>query len=80
MCLIFLNPTDGISPPRSLSPHTTTSLFDFNAATTNTPAYTGSTNFYTNNVYTEASDPGVAGTQEASIRIGILRDRLCLKQ
>ena len=48
-------------------------IFDFNAATTNTPAYTGSTNFYTNNVYTEASDPGVAGTQEASIRIGILK-------
>ena len=37
-----------------------------------TPSYTA-TNFYTNNVYTEASDPGVAGTQEASIRIGILK-------
>ena len=48
-------------------------IFDFNAATTNTPAYNGSTNFYSNNTYTEASDPGVAGTQEASIRIGILK-------
>ena len=48
-------------------------IFDFSAATINTPSYTGTTNFYTNNVYTEASDPGVAGTQEASIRIGILK-------
>lgn len=48
-------------------------IFDFSAATINTPSYTGSTNFYTNNVYTEANDPGVAGTKEASIRIGILK-------
>ena len=48
-------------------------IFDFNAATTNTPSYTGSTNFYTNNTYTEAADPGVSGTKEASIRIGILK-------
>jgi hypothetical protein len=30
------------------------------------------TNFYTNNLYTEAADPGVAGTQEATIRLGRL--------
>ena len=36
-------------------------IFDFNAATTNTPTFNGSTNFYTNSPYSEASDPGVAG-------------------
>ena len=48
-------------------------IFDFNAATTDTPSYTGSTNFYTNNPYTESSDPGVSGTQEATIRLGVLK-------
>jgi hypothetical protein len=46
----------------------------FLSATTHTPSYTGSTNFMTSpNVYTEASDPGVAGTREATIRIGVLK-------
>jgi len=46
----------------------------FLANTTHTPAYVSSTNFMTApNVYTEASDPGVAGTREATIRIGVLR-------
>ena len=46
----------------------------FLANTTHTPAYVSSTNFMTTpNVYTEASDPGVAGTREATIRIGVLR-------
>ena len=46
----------------------------FLASTTHTPSYTGSTNFMTSpNVYTEASDPGVAGTREATIRMGVLR-------
>lgn len=48
-------------------------IFDFSADTINTPSYNGSTNFYSNSVYTEASDPGVAGTKEASIRIGVLK-------
>lgn len=48
-------------------------IFDFSAATTDTPSFTGSTNFYTNNPYTESSDPGVSGTQEATIRIGVLQ-------
>lgn len=48
-------------------------IFDFSAATINTPSYSGSTNFYTNSVYTEANDPGVAGTKEAAIRIGVLK-------
>ena len=48
-------------------------VFDFSSATTDTPSYTGSTNFYTNSPYTEASDPGVEGTREATIRLGILK-------
>jgi hypothetical protein len=47
-------------------------VFDFSADTTNTPSYTSSTNFYTNSVYGESADPGVSGTQEATIRLGIL--------
>ena len=35
-----------------------------------TPSYTSSTNFYTNNVYTESSDPGISTTTEAVIRLG----------
>ena len=48
-------------------------IFDFSAQTTNNPSYSGSTNFYTNNVYTETSDPGVAGTKEATVRIGKIK-------
>ena len=40
-------------------------IFDFSADTTNNPSYTSSTNFYTNNVYNESTDPGVAGTKES---------------
>ena len=47
-------------------------VFDFSGDTTDTPSFTGSTNFYTNSPYTEASDPGVSGTQEATIRLGVL--------
>jgi hypothetical protein len=46
----------------------------FLANTIHTPLYARLTNFMTApNVYTEASDPGVAGTKEATIRVGILR-------
>jgi len=48
-------------------------IFDFSAETTDTPSYNGSTNFYTNNPYTESSDPGVSGTKEATIRLGVLK-------
>ena len=48
-------------------------VFDFSAATTDNPSYTGSTNFYTNSPYTEASDLGVEGTKEATIRLGVLK-------
>ena len=48
-------------------------IFDLSSATTNTPSYTSSTNFYTNSVYGESSDPGVSGTKEATIRLGVLK-------
>ena len=47
-------------------------IADFLSDTTDTPSYTGSTNFYTNSTYTEASDPGVEGTQEATVRLGVM--------
>jgi len=48
-------------------------IFDFSADTTNTPTFTGATNFYTATPYTESSDPGVSGTKEATIRLGVLK-------
>lgn len=48
-------------------------VFDFNAETTDTPSYNSATNFYTNSLYSESADPGVSGTQEATIRLGVLK-------
>lgn len=48
-------------------------IFDFSSETTDTPSFNGATNFYTNNVYSESSDPGVQGTKEATIRLGVLK-------
>jgi hypothetical protein len=48
-------------------------IFDFSAETTDTPSYNGATNFYTSNPYTESSNPGVSGTKEATIRLGVLK-------
>ena len=45
----------------------------FLANTANTPVYTNTTNFYTTNNYSESSDPGVAGTKEATVRLGVLQ-------
>ncbi len=45
----------------------------FLANTTNTPAYNGATNFYTTSLYSESSDPGVAGTKEATVRLGVIK-------
>jgi len=46
----------------------------FLSSTTHTPTYVNSTNFMsTANTYNETSDPGVAGTREATIRIGVLK-------
>ena len=48
-------------------------IFDLASLNINTPSYTGSTDFYTNNIYTEAADPGVAGTKEATLRFGEIK-------
>ena len=48
-------------------------IFDFSSDTTNTPSYTSSTNFYTNSLYSESSDPGVSGTKEATVRLGVIK-------
>lgn len=48
-------------------------ITDFKSETTNNPSFTSSTNFYTNAPYSEASDPGVAGTKEASVRLGVIK-------
>ena len=45
----------------------------FLAETTDTPTFNGATNFYTSSLYTESSDPGVSGTKEATIRLGVLK-------
>jgi len=44
-------------------------IFDFSLESTDTPSYSA-VNFYTNDVYSESSDPGVEGTSESSIRFG----------
>jgi hypothetical protein len=46
-------------------------IFDFASATTNTPSFTSSTNFYTNNLFT--GNKTVAGTKEATVRWGTLK-------
>lgn len=46
---------------------------DFLAVSTDTPAFNGATNYYTNSPYTENADPGVEGTQEATVRLGVLQ-------
>ena len=48
-------------------------IFDFSGQTTNTPAFSAVTNYYTNSLYTEGADPGVAGTKEATVRLGVLQ-------
>ena len=51
-------------------------IFDFSSEVINTPSYTSSTNFYTNNVYSESADPGVQGTQEATLSFGVIQHDL----
>ena len=49
-------------------------IFNFSAnGDSDNPSYNGSTNFYTNSTYSESSDPGVSGTQEATVRLGVLK-------
>jgi len=47
-------------------------IYDFGPGiTTNTPSYSGVTNFYTNNPYSESSSPaGITATREAVVRLG----------
>jgi len=45
----------------------------FKSNTSNTPIYTTTTNFYSTQVYSESSDPGVAGTKEATVRLGTIK-------
>ena len=45
----------------------------FLSDTTNNPSFNGATNFYTSSVYSESADPGVSGTKEATIRLGVLK-------
>ena len=44
--------------------------FAFSSETTDNPSYNSSTNFYTSSLYSESSDPGIAGTREAVVRLG----------
>jgi len=50
-----------------------TRIFDFASETTDNPPINGSVQYYTNSPYTELADPGVTGTQEATIRLGKLK-------
>ena len=46
----------------------------FKSETTNTPSLRGSSfNYYSTETFTEAADPGVSGTKEATVRLGILK-------
>lgn len=46
-------------------------IFDFaSVGSEDNPIFNSSTNYYSNNLYTENSDPGVEGTQESTVRIG----------
>ena len=46
----------------------------FKSETTNTPSLRGSSfNYYSTETYSESADPGVAGTKEAIVRLGILK-------
>ena len=48
-------------------------IYDFKDESTNNPSYNGSTNFYTNQPYTEALASGVVGIKEAIIRLGVIK-------
>ena len=48
-------------------------IFNFASNPVNTPIFSSTgVNYYTSNPYTESADPGVQGTQEATIRLGII--------
>src|SRR6056300_62921 len=45
----------------------------FLSDTTDNPSFNGATNFYTSSLFSESADPGVEGTKEATIRLGVLK-------
>lgn len=47
--------------------------FALSSETTTTPSFSSSINYYTTNIYTSTSDPGVRGTKEATVRWGVLQ-------
>ena len=48
-------------------------IFDFSGETTNTPGFTTTTNYYTNNAYSESADPGISTSTEAVLRLGTIK-------
>ena len=49
----------------------------FKSETSNTPSLRGSSfNYYSTETFTEGADPGVAGTKEATVRLGILKHNI----
>ena len=48
-------------------------IYDFKDESTDNPSFTGSTNFYTNQPYTEALTSGTVGIKEAIVRLGVIK-------
>ena len=48
-------------------------IYDFKDATGDNPSYTGSTNFYTNQPYTESLTSATVGIKEAIVRLGVIK-------
>ena len=48
-------------------------IYDFKDASADTPSYTGSTNFYTNQPYTESLTSATVGIKEAIVRLGVIK-------
>ena len=48
-------------------------IYDFKDATGDNPSYTGSTNFYTNQPYTESLTSATVGVKEAIVRLGVIK-------
>lgn len=48
-------------------------IYDFKDATTDTPSYSGLTNFYTNKPYTESLTSATVGIKESIVRLGVIK-------
>ena len=48
-------------------------IYDFKDATADNPSFSGSTNFYTNQPYTESLTSGTVGVKEAILRLGVIK-------